>query len=93
MDKGILADWINSVVDDAVDAHSELNCGNNPHDEFAQGKSLALYGVITSLQNIVKIHYPDDLGELGLDFDADARFLSGTGEIVPISKAYIQKSA
>jgi len=72
MDKGLLADWILRLTQDADEAHLESN------DDFTEGRKLAFYEVLASLQNILKIHYPDEINDYGLNFDMDKRFLSQT---------------
>jgi hypothetical protein len=70
MDKGLLVDLIYKFVENAEDARDK------PHDAFNQGRHLAYYEVLSSIKNVLTIHYPDNISDYGLDFDIDKHLSS-----------------
>ena len=78
MDKLILRNVIADIVAEADEAHKKSN------EPFYEGEKLAYYKVLTSLQNALIGIYDDEIGDYGLNFNIDKRFLSKTPEIVPL---------
>ncbi|MDR2167095.1 MAG: hypothetical protein LBE35_04490 [Clostridiales bacterium] len=79
MDKLLLSDYVKRLIEDAVEAHEGAN------DDFSMGRKLALYEVLSSLQNILVVHYPEEIDDYGLNFNIDRRFLTKTPEVIPLN--------
>jgi len=74
MNKFALADYIEKLIERADAAHNDSKSGDDPKYIFQQGRALAYYEVLSSLQNTLRVHHPDELDDFGINFDMDKRF-------------------